>query len=256
LLRSHEVAIRKRRSECIRSGVDLGINVVHSSYEYKTIEQLGICLGKHPKRHELTHIIKVNSPDHGEARFDKHLFRNRIEEALITLHTDRIDVVQHLQRGISSEIAYHIEGDERRNSEFPVVLEELLDIFNQLKQEGKVGLLASFPYTTGYAKEAIKSAEFDALAAYYNPIEVEMADLFPDLQQQGMSLLAIRPLLAGLLTDRRADRSAIPDNDLLLSSMLAPSPSLYLGAYNNETRGVLWHPRSFVQWFLFASPFS
>jgi aryl-alcohol dehydrogenase-like predicted oxidoreductase len=217
------VAIRKRRSECIRSGVDLGINVVHSSYEYKTIEQLGICLGKHPKRHELTHIIKVNSPDHGEARFDKHLFRNRIEEALITLHTDRIDVVQHLQRGISSEIAYHIEGDERRNS---------------------------------YAKEAIKSAEFDALAAYYNPIEVEMADLFPDLQQQGMSLLAIRPLLAGLLTDRRADRSAIPDNDLLLSSMLAPSPSLYLGAYNNETRGVLWHPCSFVQWFLFASPFS
>jgi aryl-alcohol dehydrogenase-like predicted oxidoreductase len=77
-------------------------------------------------------------------------------------------------------------------------LEELLDIFNQLKQEGKAGFLASFPYTTGYAKEVIKSAKFDALAAYYNPIEVEMVDLFPDLQQQGMSLLAIRPLLAGL----------------------------------------------------------
>ncbi len=41
--------------------IDSGINVVHSSYEYQTIEQLGSYIAKHPKRHDLHHIIKVNS---------------------------------------------------------------------------------------------------------------------------------------------------------------------------------------------------
>jgi 1-deoxyxylulose-5-phosphate synthase len=200
----------------LHRAIDLGINVIHSSYEYQSINQLGECLQELPKSHDLIHIIKVNSPDHGEPYFDKNLFRKRIEDALKNLNTERIDVVQHLQRGLSSELAYHVEGDVRRLAEFNTVLEELWDVFTQMQAEGKVGYLASFPYTTAYAEKAIDSDKFSALAAYYNPIEVEMTKFFPKLKEKNMSLLAIRPLLTGLLTNKRSDRNKLGLKDPML----------------------------------------
>lgn len=98
-------------------------------------------------------------------------------------------------------------------SQFSEVLEELLDVFNELKKEGKVQYLASFPMTHRYAKEVVKCGEFDALAGYYNPIETELAPLFPMLEQPGMAFIAIRPLLAGLLTDKRAHRELLAEGD-------------------------------------------
>ena len=51
-----------------------------------------------------------------------------------------------------------------------------------------------------------------------------MTRFFPALEQSGGGFLCIRPFLAGLLTDRRADRDALPAGD----RMRAPS---WDGAY-------------------------
>ncbi|MDG5788943.1 aldo/keto reductase [Evansella sp. AB-P1] len=203
----------KNGKNALDQAIDLGVNTIHSSYEYKTIDLLGSCLKEHPKRHELNHIIKVSTPEFDQPKFDKQLFRKRIEDALRTLHTDRIDVVQHLQRGVSQKAVFHKEGNAKRITMFPEVLEEMLDIFDDMKKEGKVGYLASFPMTTEYGAVAINSKKFDALVGYYNAIETDFEQFFPALEEEKMGFIAIRPLLRGLLTDRRANRKDLPADD-------------------------------------------
>ena len=51
------------------------------------------------------------------------------------------------------------------------------------------------------------------MVAYYNVIELEMAEYFAEMQEQGQGFFCIRPFMAGLLTDRRAFRSELPEGD-------------------------------------------
>ncbi|WP_431801458.1 aldo/keto reductase [Halobacillus andaensis] len=193
--------------------LDLGVNVVHSSYEYQTIDQLGAHLMDHPKRQDIHHIIKVSSPEYNEEKFDKKKFRSQVEEALRKLHTERIDVVQHLHRSVSKEIVYHEEGNPQRTSQFSEVQEELLEVFDDMKNEGKVNYLASFPMTPKYAELVVKSGNFHGIAGYYNLIETELTPLFPEMELKGMGYIAIRPLLAGLLTEKRKNRNKLAGQD-------------------------------------------
>ena len=133
----------------LEEAIDRGVNFVHSSYEYRTRWLTEQVLAQHPKRHELHHIIKVNVPDWGEERFDEEKFRNQIHEALKELHTDRIAVVQHLQRGtLPKRLGYSAEGEPTRLSEFDSVVHPLREAFDRLRREGKVGYLATFPTPT------------------------------------------------------------------------------------------------------------
>jgi aryl-alcohol dehydrogenase-like predicted oxidoreductase len=201
-------------ARALEEAVDSGINFIHSSFEYGTRWLTGEVLGKHPKRHELHHIIKVNVPDWGEATFDKQKFRRQIEDALRELNTDRIAVVQHLHRGtLERELGYCAEGEPKRLSEYDEVTEPLKEEFSRLREEGKVAYLASFPYTVGYAEKVVESGDFTGLVAYFNALETEMADLFPALETSGMGFIGIRPFAGGLLTDRRVHRQELPKDD-------------------------------------------
>ncbi|MFW5797390.1 MAG: aldo/keto reductase [Spirochaetota bacterium] len=112
----------------LEEAVDSGVNFIHSSYEYGTRWLTGEVLGKHHKRHDLHHIIKVNVPDWGEPTFDKETFRARIEEALRELNVERIAVVQHLHRGtLERELGYCAEGESKRLSEYDAVTEPLAE---------------------------------------------------------------------------------------------------------------------------------
>lgn len=201
-------------ARALEEAVDLGINFIHSSFEYGTRWLTGQVLGKHPKRHELHHIIKINVPDWGEPAFDKAKFRGQVEDALRELNTDRIAIVQHLHRGtLERELGYCAEGEPKRLSEYAEVTEPLKEEFSRLQEEGKVGHLASFPYTVGYAQKAVESGDFSGLVAYFDALETEMIDLFPKMESAGMGFIGIRPLAAGLLTDRRVNRDALPEGD-------------------------------------------
>ena len=198
--------------KALERAIERGINFIHSSYEYGTRWAIGEVLRNHPKRHELHHIIKVPVPDFKDGdRFDPVKFRRRVEEALRDLHTDRIDVIQHLLRSDPN-------SDNNRIPNIEVVDAPLREIFEKLKEEGKVKHLTTFPYTTGFARGSLESGGFSGMVAYFNLIEMDMAEFFQQMETQGQGFFCIRPLMAGLLTDRRSDRDGLPADDRFLDS--------------------------------------
>ncbi len=203
----------------LQEAVDLGINFIHSSYEYGTRWLTGEVLGQHPQRHDLHHIIKVNVPEWGQDGFDAKVFKNQVDEALKSLNVERIAIVQHLHRGtLDPKLGYCAEGEPKRLAEFKSVTEPLVEAFEKMKQEGKVMYLATFPYTVGYAQKAVESGSFSGVVAYFNALETEMLDIFPEMEKQGMGFIGIRPLAGGLLTDRRIDRSLLSHDDRMQSA--------------------------------------
>ena len=206
-------------TRALEEAVEAGINFFHSSYEYGTRWLTGKVLGAHPKRHELHHIIKVNVPDWGEPKFDRAVFRKQVEDALRELNVDRIAVVQHLHRGeLPKELGYCAEGEPQRLAEFDEVTDSLIQEFEKLQDAGKVGFLTTFPYTLGYAQRAVASKKFSGVVAYFNALETEMLDVFPEMEKAGMGYIGIRPFAAGLLTDRRIDREALAPEDRMKGS--------------------------------------
>ncbi|MCZ6680677.1 MAG: aldo/keto reductase [Candidatus Poribacteria bacterium] len=191
----------------LERALERGVNFIHSSYEYGTRWAVGQVLKDHPQRHNLHHIIKVPVPDFDDGGvFDATQFRRRVEQALRDLHTDHIDVIQHLQRAQPNT-------DELRIPNIPAVHEPMMAVFEKLREEGKVGYLATFPYAPGFAAAAMKTGDFRGMVAYYNPIEMEMAGFFEPMAAKGRGFFCIRPFMAGLLTDRRVDRRRLPADD-------------------------------------------
>ena len=191
----------------LERALERGVNFIHSSYEYGTRWAVGQVLKNHPQRAAVHHIIKVPVPDFDDGgAFDAAKFRLRVEEALRDLHAERIAVLQHLQRARPNEDAHRIP-------QVPRVCDAMLETFEKLQDEGKVGYLTTFPYSPGFAAEALKTGAFSGMVAYYNPIEMEMAEYFPGMEEKGRGFFCIRPFMGGLLTDRRAQRSRLPQAD-------------------------------------------
>lgn len=206
---------RGEGARALDAAIDGGVNVIHSSHEYPTFDATGELLSRHPKRGELHHIVKVESPDYDDPDFDAASFREQVERSLRTLHTERLTVVQHLQRGprVPKPIAYSAEGDDIRVPAFESIKDPLFEVAQELKDEGKIGELASFPHTMGYARRAVQEDRFDGMVHFFNLLETEMLELFPTMQRKDMSFIAIRPVLQGMLTDKRVDRSQLAAAD-------------------------------------------
>ncbi|GAC1556596.1 MAG: hypothetical protein NVS2B7_32160 [Herpetosiphon sp.] len=186
--------------------LERGITFLHSSYEYGTRWAMERVLKDHPRRAEIKHIIKVPVPDFKDTTFSATLFRTRVEEALRELHTDRIDVVQWLVRAEPND-------NPQRLPRIASSLNAALEVFGTLHNEGKVGYLAPFPYTPGFAKAILDTGRMQGLVAYYNLLELEMYPFLDTLEQQGYGFIAIRPFLEGLLTDHRIDPQRSAEDD-------------------------------------------
>jgi aryl-alcohol dehydrogenase-like predicted oxidoreductase len=191
----------------LERALERGVNFIHSSYEYGTRWAVGQVLKAHPKRADLRHIIKVPVPDFDDGgEFAPAKFRQRVEEALRDLYADRIDVIQHLQRAQPNT-------DTLRIPNILAVHAPMMEIFEKLKEEGKVGYLTTFPYTAGVGAAVLETGDFSGMVAYYNPIEMEMAEFFPQMETRGQGFFCIRPFMAGLLTDQRINRGQLPEGD-------------------------------------------
>ena len=200
----------------LRAALDAGVNFIHSSYEYGTRWMIKRVLADHPRRGELHHVIKVPVPDFEDGdHYDSAKFRLRIEEALADLCTERIDVLQWMWRSDPM-------SDERRLPLLTKILDDVVDTFEQMRDEGKVGYLMTFPYTVPCARAAMETGRFAGIIAYYNLVEMEMADLFGDLEQSGKGSIAIRPLYQGILTDNRTDQQSLPEGDRCAGERFAP----------------------------------
>jgi len=196
-------------AQALRAALDCGINFVHSSYEYGVRWMMTQVLRDHPKRHDIHHLIKVPVPDWDDGgRFDAGKMRGRVEEALGELCCERIAVLQWMWRTRPNE-------DAPRLALLPQIQDDVVACFEQLRDEGKAGHLWTFPYTAPAGRAALETGDFGGLIGYYNPVEMELAELFPALAQRGMGFLAIRPLLEGVLTDQRPSQEALPEGDRL-----------------------------------------
>jgi aryl-alcohol dehydrogenase-like predicted oxidoreductase len=151
-----------------------GINTVHSSFEYGTRWAVGEVLRDHPKRLDVQHIIKAPVPEFDEAGFSETSFRRMVEDALRETGAERIAIVQHLQRGIGRDVINDARGDPDRLAAMPEINEKLAAAADRLKAEGKIGALACFPYTEGFAGPAIASGIFDGVIAYFSLVETEL----------------------------------------------------------------------------------
>lgn len=193
----------------LRAALDAGVNFVHSSYEYGVRWMMTRVLRDHPERHDLHHVIKVPVPDWDDGgRSDAAKMRRRVEEALGELCCERIAVLQWMWRTRPNE-------DGPRLALLPSILDDVVACFERLRDEGKAQHLMTFPYTVPTGRAAMESGRFAGLIAYYNPLEMEMAELFPELERRGMGFLCIRPLHEGVLTDGRPSQAALAEGDRL-----------------------------------------
>lgn len=209
----------KEGERALSRALERGVNFLHSSYEYGTRWAIEETLRSHPQRGDIKHIIKVPVPDFKDAEFSADKFRGRIEEALRDLHTDQIHIVQWLLRADPND-------DATRIPRIAECLEPTLEIFNTLRDEGKVGYLAPFPYTPGFAKANLATGKMEGLVAYYNLLEMEMFPFLDDLEAQGYGFIGIRPFLEGMLTDARIDANKTPAGDRARDPNWAPRYAL------------------------------
>ena len=184
--------------------VDGGVTVFHSSHEYESYPLFCRVLRQFRRERpdvELQHIVKLACPSFNETRFDRNRFRGAIENELQSLGTERLDVVQWLVRQTPN-------SDELRIAALHEGLPQFIDEWEQLRRSGKVGALASFPYTLRFADEIIPLDFCDGLAAYLNPGELEHRGHLDDLMNRERGFLAIRPMFAGKVLESNGQEPA------------------------------------------------
>jgi len=187
-----------KRDALIR-GLEAGINFIHSCKEYMTWPVLAEVLHERPQAGRLVHAIKMIFPeDEDENRFYPSKFRQRVEDHLVALRTDRIDILQYQWRVAP--------GTEMEPLElFRSVVDEMVSTFQQLRDEGKAGYLMVFP-SASCKMEVIDSGHFSAMISVCNLARLDYGALHSELEQRNMGLLAFSPLQGGMLTDRYEHR--------------------------------------------------
>ncbi len=176
---------------------DKGVTTFHSSHEYPTDEffcRVLAQLQQSRPQAELQHIAKLGVPHFDESEFSGKRLVALVDQRLQELNTDRLDIVQWLVRHQPNDDAHRLPLLEACQA-------ELNQTWQDLQQQGKVGALASFPYSVAFAERALATDSCKGLVTYLNPLELEMAHLLDDMVEQGQGYVAIRPFCGGILTE-------------------------------------------------------
>lgn len=195
-------AARKKpelKREALIRGLESGINFIHSCKEYGTWPVLADVLDQWPQAGQLIHAIKMIFPrDEDENRFYPEKFRQRVEDHLVALRTDRIDILQYQWRVAPGTDLQPLEL-------FRSVVDEMVVTFQGLRDEGKVGYLMVFP-SASCKMEVIDSGYFSGMISVCNLARLDYGALHSELEQRNMGLLGFSPLQCGMLTDRHEHR--------------------------------------------------
>ncbi|MEL6495744.1 MAG: aldo/keto reductase [Cyanobacteria bacterium J06623_7] len=181
-----------------------GVDTFHSSHEYATDDFFCRVMSRFRQQHtgaEIKHIAKIGVPHFGESEFSSDKLITLVENRLQALETTKIDVVQWLVRHQPNEDRYRL----------PILAacqSELEATWSKLQQQGKVGALASFPYSVDFATAVLKMPYCRGLVTYLNLLELEMVPLLNQMLDAGQGYIAIRPLGGGAITNNAAPELA------------------------------------------------
>jgi aryl-alcohol dehydrogenase-like predicted oxidoreductase len=171
------------------------VTTFHSSHEYEGHEFFArVLAGVRRARPaaELVHIAKIAVPHFEEHGFSAARFRAHVERQRQVLGAERLDLVQWLVR--SKPIA-----DGPRLATLARSVDELSEVWERLVEDGKVGALASFPYSPAFARAVSDVPVVSGLCSYLNLDELDDAPLLDRLAAGGKGFVALRPLHAGAL---------------------------------------------------------
>jgi aryl-alcohol dehydrogenase-like predicted oxidoreductase len=195
--------------KALHLALDSGVNCIHSSYEYGTRHVVREVLQERKDAKQIRHIVKVPDPDrkHTDNTFKPAYFRKLVEDALAELPAERIDLLQWIIRDGT-------ESDPRVSCEkFQLYRDDVRAIFEKLRDEGKVSYLGNFVYTNEYAEKVSASGYLAALLFYYNMWDTTLLPALEKVKDLKMSAVVLRPFHGGMLTTKRANRSALPPDD-------------------------------------------
>lgn len=209
-----------------------GVNTHHVSHEYQSFALYREALASFPKsfREGLAIIAKLPYPHFKDGKTDFSLFGKRVDEYLTWLGLEKIAVVQWLFR--SEPLDDSIRIPKLRQA----CAEGLSGCFQDLISRGKVGNIASFPYTSDFWRQSKEIGLVDSQVNYLNLLETEYSEFLDDCY-----FIALRPLAAGRLGGRSgfikgdlsdilkevSDASGIPNRSLTSLALNFP----------------LWHPK-------------
>ncbi len=174
---------------------DNGVTCFHSSHEYESYDFFCDLLKRfrlENKEKKITHIVKLAEPSFDQCEFNAHRFCSLIEDQIKRLSTERIDVVQWLLR-------YNTKDDNSRVEILSRAENVILDTCEKLRQAGKIGAVAVYPYSTAFAFKAMQTSFVDGIADNLNLLETKTTVNLKELAVREKGFLAIRPLAAGLL---------------------------------------------------------
>lgn len=174
----------------IAASRDAGISTFHVSSEYAPHARFAALARRLPDRRSCQFIAKLADPHFGEPAFDATRLEHRIDVYLADLAIERLDVVQWMWRADLKNEPARLEGVATQRG-------ELVAVFHRLQRAGKIGAVAPFPYTAGFADLLLDPELCAGLAVYLNPNEREMSAHLVRAADLGMGGIAIRPLAAG-----------------------------------------------------------
>lgn len=177
--------------------VDRGVTSFHVSHEYESYPLACAALkALRRARPEATIEIvsKIPVPHFSEDRFDPARAIALIDADRQALGVERIDVVQWMVRHTPNDDAPRLAILARDGA----VAE---DTWGRLKADGKIGALAVFPYGDAMLQASLALPWVEGLVTYLNPLELEAAPYLDRLASEGRGFIAIRPLLAGKMTE-------------------------------------------------------
>lgn len=216
--------------ELLRASLDLGLTSFHSSHEYESFGRFCGLLRQLEGRGRVQHIVKLAEPGFGEEGFDGARLARAVDAYLSALGTERLDVVQWMWRGDLKQEARRLEG-------FADAKAALAEAFGALQRAGKVGAVAPFPYSAGFADLCLDADFCAGLTVYLNPLEQEMLPQIQQAETRGMGIVAIRPFAAG-----KALEAGLGPADCIRSVLGRPSVATAVVTYSS-----LEHLRGLVE---------
>jgi aryl-alcohol dehydrogenase-like predicted oxidoreductase len=209
-------------SAFLNETVELGVRIWHSSNEYQSFPMFAeIARAFSQSGVQLHHIVKLAEPSFREQAFNADRLIRRLDAYLGALGIDQIWAIQWMWRGDLSDDGARLAGAIACEQEMSCT-------FEQLRKQGKICKVLTFPYSTSFAAWSVERSWCDGLACYLNPLETEMVDVIARANESNKFTAALRPLAAG-----RAIRASINGADSLRWVLGHPSVRVAVASFSS-----------------------